>query len=77
MAAEFDEKVLDLIDIDGNDHVKEGKNVVDEEEDFLDVLLSSKENMDAGREMLEKAVRTFGKQFSSGKIEGIVFNNLN
>ena len=58
MAAEFDEKVLDLIDIDGNDPVVEGKN---EEEDFLDVLLSSKENMDAGREMLEKAVRTFGK----------------
>ena len=58
MAAEFDEKVLDLIDIDGNDLVVEGKN---EEEDFLDVLLSSKENMDAGREMLEKAVRTFGK----------------
>ena len=58
MAAEFDEKVLDLIDIDGNDLVVEGKN---EEEDFLEVLLSSKENMDAGREMLEKAVRTFGK----------------
>lgn len=41
------------------------------------MLLRSKENVNKGKEMLLKAVRTFEKQFSSGAIEGVVFNDLN
>ena len=40
-------------------------------------MLSSSENVRTGNNMLLKAVRTFEMQFSSGQIEGVVFNDLN
>ena len=46
------------------------------EEDFLDALLRSTDNVKKGNELLLKAVRTFEKQFSSGQIEGVVYNDL-
>ena len=48
-----------------------------QELDFLDVILKSDANVRKGNELLLKAVRTFEQQFSSGQIEGVVFNNLN
>ena len=46
-------------------------------DDWLDLLLKSNANVKKGKEMLSKAVRTFEEQFSSGQIEGVVFNDLN
>ena len=43
----------------------------------MDVMLRSEANVRKGNELLLKAVRTFEQQFSSGQIEGVVFNNLN
>ena len=57
---DFDRKVLEVIVIDDDDDCQEvaGQSEA-KEEDFLDVLLRSSDNVRIGNEMLLKAVRTF------------------
>ena len=57
---DFDRKVLEVIVIDDDDDCQEvAAQSEAKEEDFLDVLLRSSDNVRIGNEMLLKAVRTF------------------
>ena len=72
---DLDQQILDAIVIEDFDLNEVSADRP--EEDFLDVMLRSEANVKKGSELLLQAVRTFEQQFSSGQIEGVVFNNLN
>ena len=65
-----------VVDPESDENPECEMNGTSNETDFLDALLRSSENVRTGNDQLLKAVRTFERQFSSGQIEGVVFNDL-
>ena len=53
------------------------KQMTGKNESFLDLVLKDKASVIQARDQLQKAVRMFETQFSSGQMEAVVFNDFN